>query len=224
MPNWVTTNYTFVGEKKEITDFHSKIVKWTSEKGLPNGFGKCWLGNVLNGAGLADFIDAKVNGIRCRGTVCGWTNPEEHFDEVKFSITTSTAWAPMTKMWKSVIEKLNYSTIRISYISEGDSGEDAVKYDPLGVYPCDWYVDCELNPIMSVNDLRPSEAFAETFLSSEDFIKAVSFLLNVPEEELRCLEPDELVEKALSYPLDDEDNYFSIYKYETLSEGNAFSE
>lgn len=100
MPNWCMNRITINHENvNELEKLNNLINEWTSKNYCDNGFGLNWLGNIVGNSG----IDSRDNGdfnVRCRGTI----DYNEIIDN-KLLIDTSTAWSPMIKMWKLILEK-----------------------------------------------------------------------------------------------------------------------
>ncbi len=112
MPNWCSTNFTFEGKKDEILEFHKKLNKIiskgaTAENNSNNG----WLGNIVIGYGF------DPQEVRCRGSV----------DDVPgdvvvkggsayFSLSTTSAWEPLTDMWDLIIKRY-YPSVSYVYLA-----------------------------------------------------------------------------------------------------------
>ena len=119
MPNWCSTQIQFVGNSEDITDFHHKIIEYTSKEFDTSGFGNNWLGNVLHGFGFGDRIDSEKFRIKCRGSISniGDIRPCSN-NNLIFSVWTETAWCPVIKMWNEIIEKHYDCRIEAYWIAE----------------------------------------------------------------------------------------------------------
>lgn len=213
MPNWCYTNIIFHGEKTEIEDFRQKVDEWTSRILRPSDFKEAWLGNILKGAGLEDRIDAKENGLRCRGSVgyVGEVDGEE--DDACFSVDVETAWAPMMSMWVEVIKTLGYKTIGFSYLAEEPGCELYEIYDPYGDFPDTWCVDIFIEGEDLENEKLSKICYERYYESDERLIRSLQTLLDTEETDL-----DILIKKSERYPFKDEDSYIYVHKYETVDE------
>lgn len=139
MPNWCYTHYTFDGNANDIEAFHNNIEEWTSRNYLPNGFGVNWLGNIVQGSGLGKYMAPNCPShlkLSCRGELIDICDIDDSRDASKsFSISTSTAWCEMPKMFIKIIEEFGYD-ISVAYQAEECGNEVYTIYDPdnLGCY------------------------------------------------------------------------------------------
>ena len=152
MANNVFANYTFKGEEAEVKALKNLTAKAgkTDYYKTPKSYGKDWLGGILCEAGLSKEAEKDIP---CRGSVAGYSALEYTDDgEVKFDITAVTAWKAMPAMWKAIIDKLGLKTVKIAYITDGDEGDGACKYDPINVYPEEymWISRLEMTPLSAV--------------------------------------------------------------------------
>ncbi len=107
MPNWCYTSYTFVGEEKELKELHN-IMKGLEERKEPlveNGFGKSWLGC------LVEALGKNWKDVWCRGN---WNSLELSADTLKF--TTETAWSAADEVMALICEK--YPSLGYYYYTE----------------------------------------------------------------------------------------------------------
>ena len=213
MPNWCFTKIIFHGDKKEITDFHDKIDKWSTEAFHPNGFGPNWLGNILYRVGLGDRVDARENGIRCRGSIIYVDDVEVNSEDATLFIEVETAWSPMLKMWVETIKTLDYKTIGFSYLAEEIGMELYEIYDPYGDFPESYYVDTYLEGEDENNDKLCTLQDWIYYSSEEDLVTNLQKVLETDEKELSVL-----IEKVENYPFKDDSSYVSVHKYERISE------
>ena len=88
MPNWAYTSYKIKGSEEEVAALHKTIqdLEQREESLLPNGFGKLWLGNLVNALG-GDWND-----IYCRGQILDYS-----LENGILCINTETAWGEMSE-------------------------------------------------------------------------------------------------------------------------------
>ncbi len=131
MPNWCYTSYTFVGEEKELKELHD-IMKGLEERSEPlveNGFGKSWLGC------LVEVLGKNWKDVWCRGD---WNNLELSADTLKF--TTETAWSAADEVMELICEK--YPSLSYYYYTEEPGMGIYQTNDDYGeYYPDRYYVD-----------------------------------------------------------------------------------
>lgn len=143
MPNWCYTDINFYGSKKDISDFFNRIDEYISKNFRTTDFGTNWLGNILCGFGLGDKIDDPETKLRCRGSLEFISDLDiEDENAASFSITTSTAWGPMIKMWHAIIEKHYANRIELHWIAE-EPNTYLYLTDDKSRYKDSYWVDCE---------------------------------------------------------------------------------
>ncbi len=224
MANNVFTNYTFKGEESEVKALKNLIVKAgkTDYCKSTRTYGKDWLGGILCEAGMSKEAG---KGIPCRGSVAGYSALEYTNDgEVKFDITTMTAWEIMPAMWKAIIDKLGLKTVKIAYITDGDEGDGACKYDPIGVYSEEYFVDIQVGDdcFISCNDQEALDVFEAYFFTEETLRNSIALLFKLSSAEAEACTTESLIQKALEYEFDDSDTMIKIVKYEILTKEEAF--
>ena len=104
MPNWCSTNYTFnfTSAAKAFCDL---VDSWCHDV-AENGFGKCWLGNIVVNSGISEIVAGSEESFliephyECRGRIVFMDWADE-----SVNIYTETAWGPMHDMWKAIVEK-----------------------------------------------------------------------------------------------------------------------
>lgn len=117
MPNWCFTEYIFTGPLKELERLERNITKWTEENYAPNGFGKDWLGNIAEGAGI-DYTK-----IPCRGTIGNlYMQTDQERNRTGLYIDTETAWVPQHELWDFLIKKYAPHTSYLYYAEEAGLG------------------------------------------------------------------------------------------------------
>lgn len=101
MPNWCLTRITINHESEEkLKELEKLINEWTSKDYMKNGFGLEWLGNIVGNSGVGTVDENQETDLRCRGRLTYM----EYIDG-QLLIDTETAWSPMLKMWKKVLDK-----------------------------------------------------------------------------------------------------------------------
>lgn len=171
MPNWCTTNITFEGNKKDIKDFHEKLIKITKTPSrIENDFGSHWLGNVV------DYFVLDSNVVRCRGSIsyidtCFDLSEEECY----FEIVTDTAWEPMINMWSLIIEEY-YPSISFVYVAEEPGCEIFINTDTEGKHYTDRFL-LDLRIPLSKKGAKNIEERGY-FESEEEVIKYINQLFN----------------------------------------------
>jgi len=225
MADDVFSNFTFKGEENEIKILKNLIVKAgkTDYCKRPKSYGKAWLGGILCEAGMSKEAE---NDIPCRGIVGGFSDNEYAVDgELMFNLTTVTAWKVMPVMWKVIIDKLGLKTVKIGYISNGDEGDRACKYDPINAYSEEYFVDIQIgdDSFISCNDQDVLETFEDYFFTEEILRNRIALLLKLSSVETETYTTENLIQKALKYEFDDKDTLMKIVKYEILTEDEAFN-
>lgn len=136
MPNWCFTNITIIHHDKERLDGFERLLNlWTSSNAMENGFGLDWLGNIVLNSEVGTVDTGKDTDLRCRGTVDSICN-----DGDQIVIQTTTAWRPMMKMWKKVVDKyLPGAALIYSASEEGNAFFVTNDEDLRGCYVIDAY-------------------------------------------------------------------------------------
>lgn len=212
MPNWCNTTIKFHGNKKEIEDFHNKLDSFTKQNYMENGFGYCWLGNILCGVGLGERIGAKDDtAIRCRGCVSYLGEVECTDNDYTFILDMESAWTPAIKMWTETIKALKYGSIEFSYVAaEFNLGLYAI-YDPFDDWP-DRYC---INGFIAGEDENNTDLVnlqsGGPYTTQEQIVKALQRFLKTEETDYKKLK-----NQAESYKFKDEDTYIYIEEFELL--------
>ncbi len=87
MPNWASTSYAFKGaDDKQAKDLYEKIdsLSKMTEPLVPNGFGKLWMGCLVN------LLGGDWNKVYCRGEIIDY-----NLNGDLLSIDCETAWDEM---------------------------------------------------------------------------------------------------------------------------------
>lgn len=107
MPNWCDTHYRILGDKDQIDELYKAIehLKSLPEPLVKNGFGKLWLGCLVN------YLGGDWQKVNCRGEITDYMRYEESLD-----IYTMTAWAECNEVRAFLEDK--FPGLKIYYISE----------------------------------------------------------------------------------------------------------
>lgn len=87
MPNWASTAYVFKGaDEKQAQDLYNKIdsLSKMTEPLVPNGWGKLWMGCLVN------LLGGDWDKVYCRGEIIDYNLTDDHV-----SISCETAWDEM---------------------------------------------------------------------------------------------------------------------------------
>lgn len=87
MPNWASTSYVFKGaDEKQAQDLYNKIDSLSKmiEPLVTNGFGKLWMGCLVN------LLGGDWDKVYCRGEIIDYNLTADHV-----SISCETAWGEM---------------------------------------------------------------------------------------------------------------------------------
>lgn len=132
MPNWCDTTYKCVGNPKEIRALKKVIDANFKRKNsrLPNGFGKCWIGNII------DQLGYDWNKYRCRGEITDYS-----LDGEVLTINQQTAWCEQ-EGFREVI-KLKFPSITV-YYQEQEPGCEVFYTNSFEYFPDHYFLDsCE---------------------------------------------------------------------------------
>ena len=201
MPNWCYTDFVFEGEKKQIETLYEFLDDSTSRKGLTNGFGNSWMGNIPYRLGL-DY-----NFYQCRGTVANL----ELFDEGSIHLETETAWAPMTEVFDLVIKTLKLVSIKYAYRATEPGCELYQIHDPdsLGSYD-DENVVIELYSI--TEETFAKYPFLTTF-EFDMFWNEGALISYLEKHGIKGIDALEKIFKDISDNDDDEFAYVHVFEY-----------
>lgn len=135
MPNWCTSAIAFGGKAEELETLYGVIkdLEDKNEPAVPNGFGKTWLGCLVNALG-GDYEK-----VYCRGE---WTYAE--LSGGILHMETETAWAPCHEVYEFLCGK--FPSLSYYYRSEEPGMGEYHTNDVDGVYFADRYVVQMLTP------------------------------------------------------------------------------
>lgn len=149
MANICSAGVVFYGPEEDIKTLHDKLMEWTSEEwasknSVENDYGPKWLGNVLHGVGIPEFItdDSKINHIDCRGTMDfisdifdvdvipkAWPKDLSTTGLKRFSLMMFSEWRPYCELISAVISNLKLNIKFAVYFAESGMGMYGL-YDP----------------------------------------------------------------------------------------------
>ena len=129
MPNWAYTTYKIKGGEVEVAALHKTIkdLDQREESLLPNGFGKLWLGNLVNALGT-DW-----NKVYCRGQITDY-----NLENGILTINTETAWGEMSDV-RHLIET-KYPSLEIYFQTE-EPGMCIFQTNNSELFPNKWLLD-----------------------------------------------------------------------------------
>ncbi len=129
MPNWASTAYVFKAKDQEqAKDLYDKIdsLSKMEEPLVENGFGKLWMGCLVN------LLGGDWNKVYCRGEIIDYNLTADHV-----SIECETAWGEMPE-FRHFIEQ-QYPGSKIYYCVEECGNEVYATNDTDGEYFKDRY-------------------------------------------------------------------------------------
>lgn len=130
MPNWASTAYVFKAKDQEqAKDLYEEIDSLAKmEKPLvPNGFGKLWMGCLVN------LLGGDWDKVYCRGEIIDYNLTDDHV-----SISCETAWGEMPE-FRHFLEQ-QYPESKVFYQVEESGCEVYATNDVDGVYFPDRYI------------------------------------------------------------------------------------
>lgn len=103
MPNWCSTMICIQHEDvNKLKQLESRIDEWCENSSFESDFGKYWLGNVVIGSKIGTVDEGKAIDLNCRGQI-EWIETSKTGNTLR--IDTLTAWVPMLKMWKRLVDE-----------------------------------------------------------------------------------------------------------------------
>lgn len=131
MPNWCLTNYKVVGPKEDISRFSTMLNELQSlpESRVENGFGKLWLGN------LVDYLGGNWHDVWCRGEINDW---DVDASGEMITMQVMSAWSEPSATRFFLKEK--FPSCDIWFISEEPGNCYYVKNDTEGDYFPEKYI------------------------------------------------------------------------------------
>ena len=185
MPNWCDTTYKCVGNPKEIRALKKVLDANFKRKNsrLPNGFGKCWIGNII------DQLGYDWEKYRCRGEITDYS-----LDQDVLTIYQQTAWCEQ-EGFRQFIEK-TFPSITV-YYQEQEPGCEVFYTNSFDYFPEHYFLD-------SYEDWEYFESLGKAAKYTGKIVgHEVEADVNAIQSAL-----DDYVEK-----MDDEDIYYSFHEF-----------
>lgn len=129
MPNWCDTTYKCVGDKKELRALKKVLDSNFKRKKtrVPNGFGKCWIGNII------DQLGYDWHKYRCRGEITDYS-----LDGEVLTINQQTAWCEQ-EGFRQVIEE-KFASLKV-YYQEQEPGCEVFSTNSFEYFPEHYFLD-----------------------------------------------------------------------------------
>ena len=188
MANCSFAAFVIEGDKKQMDELHSimKSLKEMDEPRIKNGYGKTWLGCLL------DAIGVDWSKVYCRGTYTDL----EYNGKITFNVESD--WEPCTEVFDAILKKFP----SLSYYYDADiEGEGFETNDKEGKYFTDRVVIDGCTP--EVNDY-----FTESFKNIEE---AMEYMNETYHTELKEIADFEALDEE--WRNRDEESYLNVYKY-----------
>ena len=130
MPNWCYTEYKIYGDKEQRDKLFSAIEELSSleKPRVENGFGKLWLGCLL------DYFGGDYNKLYCRGDINEYKQHEGYLQ-----MNTCTAWGECNEV-REYLEKV-LPGIKMYYWAETEANEIDTNDDKKIAFPWRYYLD-----------------------------------------------------------------------------------
>lgn len=192
MPNWASTEYCFKGTTEQAKDLYEKVDSLSKMKEplVPNGFGKLWMGCLVN------LLGGDCNDVYCRGEIISYKLNGDHL-----RISCQTAWGEMEE-FRHFVEQ-QYPGSKIYYQVEECGCDVYATNDKEGVYFPDRYVLDYYDGI-------------DYFRTLED---AAVYIGNIIEKKLKpdFTEIEEAIDEYMEEHEDEED-WMSFHQFEVLDD------
>ena len=193
MPNWCFSTVLIHGKPKQLKSLETALEEATSKNFVENGFGKNWLGN------LVEYMGMRYGEMPCRGTV-EWVSLSD--DEDVLEINVASAWSPHLKPIEAMVEKYAPDS-EMLYVAEEPGCCLYWTNDPeyIDQYVVDKWEDDSNLPL----ELYNMDSY--TYFSDDELRSFLRDVLNKPNAEL----------KELLEVVDEEyGDYLSINQYECV--------
>lgn len=192
MPNWASTGYCFKGTTEQAKDLYDKIdsLQKMKEPLIKNGFGKLWMGCLVN------LLGGDWDKVYCRGEIIDYNLTDDHV-----SIECETAWGEMPE-FRHFIEQ-QYPGSKIYYCVEESGNEVYATNDAEGEYFKDRYC----------LDFYDGLEYFETIEVAAEFIgKRIGKTLKLDFAEIEKVIDDYLEEH------DNDESWMSFHKFEVYED------
>lgn len=215
MPNWCYTTIVFHSKNvKQIESFQKQVLQiFNGNSSVENDFHNGWLGDYVNYL----LHPLTHDDVRCRGSVIFVDDVTQIEDSAYFQIETETAWSPMLKMWRLILEK-HYPDIDIAFMAEESGCGIFEKYDTTGRFFEDTF-DVDIN-------IEDVEEFSYFHQPVRDKKELKSILLNVCDKAKifdirKKIENEESVDKISQMlnavlSMKSENNYLYVNEYQEV--------
>ena len=123
MPNWADVEYKCVGDAKEVRSLHGVLeyIDKCKTSIIENGFGKWWLGN------LVDRLGGDWTTFNCRGEITGYG-----LDGNVLTINHYTAWCEQSRLRENI--ERAFPSVKV-YYRECEPGNNVYSTnDTTGMY------------------------------------------------------------------------------------------
>lgn len=131
MPNWAYVTYKCIGDAKDIKRLYEILED--IDTGIPNDFGRWWLGNLVTKLG-GDW-----NQYRCRGEIINYRRESD----TVLMIYQNTAWGEQEGVRKIIEEKLPSVEV---YFQEEESGCELYATNSFEHFPERYLLDSYNEP------------------------------------------------------------------------------
>lgn len=191
MPNWCDTTYKCVSEnKKELRELKKVLDSNFKRKRsrLPNGFGKLWIGNIIDQLGYDWHI------YRCRGDITDY-----QMEGNILTINQCTAWCEQ-EGFREVIKK-KFPSIHV-YYQASEPGCEVFVTNSFEHFPDRYFLDSYEDP-MYFENITDAAKYVSGIVGHEvgESVEAITEALD-----------DYMEEK------DDDDVWFSFHEFEEVQE------
>jgi len=193
MPNWASTTYAMKAEPEQAKDLYDKIesLKQTKEPLVENGFGKLWMGCLVN------LLGGDWTKIYCRGEITDCTLTDDHV-----CISCETAWGEMPE-FRHFLEQ-QYPGSKVYYCVEECGNCVYATNDSEGDYFKDRYC----------LDFYDGLEYFETIEEAAEFIgEKIGKQLQPDFREI-----EQAVDDYLEEHDDDEECWMSFHKFDVLDD------
>lgn len=193
MPNWASTTYVMKAEPVQARDLYDKIesLNQMKEPLVENGFGKLWMGCLVN------LLGGDWNKVYCRGEITSCSLEDDHV-----CISCETAWGEMPE-FRHFLEQ-QYPGSKVYYCVEECGNEIYATNDTDGLYFPDRYMLDYFDGM-------------EYFTTLED---AAEYIGNIIEEEVppNYADIESAIEDYMDEHDNEDEYWMSFHQYEVLDD------
>ena len=194
MPNWASTAYLFKAKDQEqARDLYNKIDSLTkmTEPLVPNGFGKLWMGCLVN------LLGGDWDKVYCRGEIIDYNLTDGHV-----SLSCETAWDEMPKFRHFIEQQYPGSKI---YYQVSECGNEVYATNDM---------DGEYFPDRYCLDYYDGEEYFETIE------KATKYIGEIIGKELKpdFAEIENAIEDYMEEHDNNEESWMSFHRFEVVDD------